>query len=1180
MNYPRQVIFKLTAAIFLLLCLAGAVAAQVATGSILGSVRDNSGAAVKGARVTITEIGKSNSSTLTTDDEGAYTAPFLIPGTYNVAVEAQGFKKGVTNTVVVQIDQKARVDFSLEVGQLTEVVEVSAAVTLVNTESSEIGQVIEERSVKELPLNGRNFAQLVYLVPGVTPGQQGENLSGASTFNPRASSNFNSLGHHANSNGWLIDGIDNNEYTFNTVIVQPTVESVREFKALTGTFSAEFGRGAGVVAVSTKSGGNDFHGGLFEFLRNDKVDAFQHQFVNPRPTKKPTFRRNQFGGYLSGPVLFPRFGEGGPALYNGKNKSFFFFDYAGLREIRGNTFVNSVPTARSRTGDFGEFLGANLCTNSAGAAGACTGAFTTPLNVTNLAGQTIQARVGMMFDPLTTRANPAFNAASPVSAANPQTLRSAFTNNIIPTSRLNQVGLNVASIYPLPQNSSLTNNYTSVVNRDVSSNAFTFRFDHSFSDRDKFFARYSLENFRLDAPQGQANCCLPTPSFAATRFELGPFVAGIQNTTLRTQGLALNHTHTFSPTVLLELRAGFARTNPVTVPSDFGKNASTSLGIQGINISQFTSGIANININELTGLSGGPAFLPVNPKQTHYQFTSNLFYTMGKQTLKFGYHMVIRKPVPFTQSNTRGALNIGNEYVRLPFSAGAAVSGTGTGLATLLLGYVNSGSRGFLNENYYLTNKEFAGFIQDDIKVTSRLTINAGLRYEVYTPDVENRNLIVNFDPDKLRLIYANEEGYSRSAGKKTNYKNFGPRLGFAYDIFGTAKTVLRGGYGISYFPEPYAAGNLLGQNIPLSVSQTFANDVTPANFATVTQINRPFPTPVQFKPTTTAALNAVTPSPSIIGHEFSNLTPYAQSYGLNIQQSLTRSIVLEVGYHGSRGIHIPVFYNINEVLPGAGTQASRRLIQSLSNLPSINIAQYRNSSSYNGLLVKANKRFSGGSNFLLSYTYGKSLDYGSSPASGGGSVGNPQTYTNIKAGRGPSGYDVKHRAVFSSVFESPFGRGKKWLTGGPLSYVLGGWQTTGIVTATTGRPFTVFLQNGVNNGAPSWPNRIGSGKLDNATTDRWFNIDDFVAPAPNTYGNSSRGTLYSPGHFNIDGSLAKSFNFTEKLRLQFRFEAYNLFNTPYFGFPNANIGNPNAGQIRSTLSDNRSLQGALKLEF
>lgn len=1164
----------------LLVCLTGIAAAQVTTGSILGTVRDNSGSAVKGARVTITEVGKSNSTTYTTDDEGAYTAPFLIPGTYNVSVEATGFKKALTNTVVVQIDQKARIDFALEIGAVTETVEVAASTTLVRTESSEIGVVIEERSVKELPLNGRNFAQLVYLTPGVTPGQSGENLSGASTFNPRASSNFNSLGHHANSNGWLVDGIDNNEYTFNTVIVQPTVESVREFKTLTGTFSAEFGRGAGVVAVSTKSGSNEYHGGLFEFLRNDKLDAFQHQFVNPRPSQKPPFRRNQFGGYFSGPVKFPRFGEGGPALYDGKNKSFFFFDYAGTREIRGTTFVNTVPTVKARTGDFSEYLGANLCTNSSGTAGACGGAFTTPLMVTDTNGQSLQARVGMMFDPLTTRANPNFNAAQAVSAANPQLLRSVFANNIIPAARINPVGLNVASIYPLPQNSSLQNNYTSVVNRDVGSNAFTFRFDHNFGEKDKFFARYSFENFRLDAPQGQAQCCLPTPDFAAARFDLGPFVAGIQNTTLRTQGLALNHTHTFSPRLLLELRAGFARTNPRTVQSDFGRNAATSLGIQGINISQFTTGLPNITINELTGLSGGPNFLPVNPKQTHYQFTGNLFYTLNKQTLKFGYHMVIRKPSPFTQSNTRGALNIGNEYTRLPFSAGAAVNGTGTGLATLLLGYVISGSRGFLNENYYLTNKEFAGFIQDDIKVTSRLTVNAGLRYEVYTPDVENRDLIVNFDPQALRLIYAGEEGYSRSAGKETRYKNFGPRLGFAYDIFGSGKTVVRGGYGISYFPEPYAAGNLLGQNIPLSVSQTFANEVTPSNFANVTLLNRPFPTPVLAKPTTTAALNAVTPTPTIIGHEFSNLTPYAQSYGLSVERALTNSIVLEVGYAGSRGIHIPVFFNVNEVLPGAGSQASRRLIQPLNNIPTINIAQFRNSSSYNGLLVKANKRFSGGSNFLFSYTFGKSLDYGGSPASGGGAVGGVQTYTNVKAGRGPSGYDVKHRLVFSSVYESPFGKGKKWLNSGIGAWVLGGWQTTGIVTATTGRPFTVFLQNGVNNGAPSWPNRIGSGKLDNPTTDRWFNIDDFVAPPPNTYGNSSRGTLYSPGHFNVDGSLAKAFNLTERLRFQFRFEAYNLFNTPYFGFPNASIGNPNAGQIRSTLADNRSLQGALKIEF
>ncbi len=1147
--------------------------AQVTTGSILGTVKDNSGAAVKGARVTVTDVARGATTNYTTDEEGNYTAPFLIPGAYSVAVEAQGFKRGVINNVVVQIDQKARIDFTLEVGQIAEVAEITAAITPLRTESSEVGEVIEGAAVKELPLNGRNFAQLVYLTPGVTPGQAGENLSGASTFNPRASSNFNALGHHANSNAWIIDGIDNNEYTFNTVIVQPTVESVREFKALTGTFSAEFGRGAGVVAVSTKSGSNDIHFGLFEFIRNDKLDAFQHQFVNPRPTQKPPFRRNQFGGYFSGPLSLPKF-------YSGKNKTFVFADYAGLREVRGQTFVNSVPTAKMRIGDFSELLGANLCANAAGAAGACGGAFSTPLMVTDTNGQTIQARVGMIFDPLTTRSNPNFNSSLPASAANPQILRSAFANNVIPTSRLNQVGLNIASIYPLPLGPGLTNNYTSVVNRRAASDAFTVRIDHEFSERDKFFARYSFEDYSLNAPQGQANCCLPTPDFAKSKFDLGPFVAGIQVTTLRTQGLALNHTHTFSPTLLLELRAGFARTNPKTVQSDFGHNAATSLGVQGINISDFTTGIPNINITDLTGLSGGPNFLPVNPRQTHYQFDSNIFHTRGKHTLKFGYHMVIRKPSPFTQSNTRGQLNITSDYVRLPFSSGAGVSGTGTGLASLLLGYVNNGSRGFLNENYYLTNKEFAGFAQDDIKLTDRVTLNLGLRYEVYTPDVENRDLIVNFDPQKLRLIYAGEEGYSRSAGKETHYKNFGPRVGFAWDLFGGGRTVLRGGYGISYFPEPYAAGNLLGQNIPLSVSQSFTHEVTPADFSAVTLINRPFPPPVQFKPTTTAALNAVTPAPTIIAHEFSNLTPYAESYSLNIERALGRSVVLEVGYAGSRGIHIPVFFNVNEVQPGVGSQASRRLIQPLNNIPTILVAQYRNSSSYNSLQTKLVKRFSGGSNFLFSYTFGKSLDYGGSPASGGGAVGGAQTYTDVKAGRGPSGYDVKHRAVFSGVYEVPFGKGKRWLSGGPLSFILGGWQTTGIVTATTGRPFTVFLQNGVNNGAPSWPNRIADGRLDNPTTDQWFDVNAFVAPPPNTFGNSARGVLYAPGNFNVDGSLAKSFALTEKLRFQFRFEAYNLFNTPYFGFPNANIGSPTAGQIRTTLADNRSLQGALKIEF
>ena len=321
------------------LALAGLLAgapgeAQVTTGTIAGSVKDEQGAAVPGANVTITEVNKGTVGTYTTDADGSFQAPFLIPGTYDVAVELTGFRKYTHRGVVLQVNQRARVDATLAVGGLTEATEVVGLAPLTRTDSAELGEVIEERAVRELPLNGRNFAQLVYLVPGITPGQAGENLSGASTFNPRGSSNFNALGSQANTNAWLVDGIDNNEYTFNTVIVQPTVESVREFKVLTGTFSAEFGRGAGVVSVSTKSGQNAWHGTAFEYLRNEKFDA-KNFFALPTAPKAP-LDRHQFGAALSGPII--------------RNKTFFFVDYAGQKEERGQVFVNTVPTAATRRG--------------------------------------------------------------------------------------------------------------------------------------------------------------------------------------------------------------------------------------------------------------------------------------------------------------------------------------------------------------------------------------------------------------------------------------------------------------------------------------------------------------------------------------------------------------------------------------------------------------------------------------------------------------------------------------------------------------------------------------------------------------------------------------------------------------------------------------------------------------
>ncbi len=1091
--------------------------AQVTTGTIVGTVKDPQGGAVPGASVTITNLGKGTASTHTTDAAGSFMAPFMIPGSYDVAVELAGFRKWVHKGVVLQVNQRARVDATLEVGGLTESTEVVGLSPLTRTDSAEMGEVIDERAVRELPLNGRNFATLVYLTPGITPGQVNENLSGASTFNPRGASNFNALGSQANTNAWLVDGIDNNEFTFNTVIVQPSVESVREFKVLTGTFSAEFGRGAGVVSVSTKSGNNEWHGTAFDFVRNEKFDA-KNFFALTTATKAP-LDRHQYGAALSGPIV--------------KNKTFFFADYAGLKEERGTVFVNTVPTAATRRGDFSDYRAAN--------------------------GNLI-----LIYDPLTTAPNPSGAGF----------VRSPFPGNIIPANRLDSVGMNVGSIYPLPNGTGNFDNYTSTVNRSVRDHAFTARVDHRQGDRDSFFVRYSYGKFKLDAPQGQAACCLPTPDSAASRFDLGPFVAGIQNTRLTTMGGVFNWTHLFGPTVVNELRLGFAKTNPETLQSDYGRSSAQSLGIQGINVNEFASGLPNLNIQDVTGISGGPAFLPVNPKQIHYQLEDTLSWVTGRHSLKTGYRYILRKPSPYTNQNTRSSISVNRNLTNNP-----ANNSQGSGLATLLLGYTTGGSRGFLVDVFDYTNSEHSLFVQDDWKLSDRVTLNLGLRHELYVPDTEAEDRLPNYDPEGRRLVYAGEDGATKRANKETRWGNFAPRFGIAWDVTGDAKNVARAGFGRSYFPVPHAAGNLLEQNVPNSISQNYTVETNPLVYTPdrVPRLSSPFPAIVPVKPRTTAELNAA--NPVVYGHAYSNETPHMDTWQVSYARQMTNTLMAEVAYVGSKGSNLIWGANINEVQPGPGTQASRRLIQPLSNVSTINYFDPSNSSSYNSLQTKIVKRFSHGLQFLTSYTFGKSLDYAGAPASGGGAVGGPQSVTLFDQSRGPSGFDVRHRFVVSWVWALPFGKDHAFANGGILKPVLENWQFSGIVTLSTGRPFTVFLNTGVNNGAPSWPDRIGDGRLDSPTPDLWFDTTAFRAPTPNTYGSSGRGVLNAPGTQTVDVSLSRIFP-VKAFRLQFRADAFNLLNTPQFGFPNANIGSPTAGRITSTIGDNRSMQFALKLDW
>jgi hypothetical protein len=1124
------VVFALTPFVFP----SAPAAAQVSTGSIVGTVVDSSGQVIPGAQVTIRNVNRNTTTTHVTDQNGAYNALFLVPGTYEVQVGLSGFKTWVRSDLVLQVNDRLRIDVSLEVGTLEEKTTVVAASPVVRTDTSEVGTVIEETAIKELPLNGRNFATLVYLVPGVTPGQAGENLSGASTFNPRGASNFNALGHQANSNGWLVDGIDNNEFTFNTVIVAPSVEQVREFKVLSGVFSAEFGRGAGVVSVSTKSGTNQLRGTVFEYLRNDAFDA-RNFFVRKTTAPDgslvkdpvPPLDRHQFGGALGGAVVIP-------GLYDGHDRTFFFADYAGIKESRGVTTVNTVPTAAMRNGDFS--------------------------NYRDRSGNLIP-----IFDPLTTRVD-----------ANGRIVRDQFPNNIIPADRLHPVGSNIASIYPLPNNGSGNfDNYISTPDREITDHAYSGRVDHRFTDNDSVFFRFNYGKFSLDAPQGQANCCLPTPPEAASRFDLGPFVAGIQNTRLTTHGAAFNYSKVLTPTFVNELRVGYARTNPFTTQSDYGIYAADSLGIRGINVNEITTGLPNIDITNLTGISGGPAFLPVNPSQWHYQIENALVWLKGRHQMKFGYKIVDRAPSPMIHDNTRSLITFGNSFVNNPLT-----NTGGTGLAAVLLGYFNSASRGFLLEVPTFSVVEQAAFVQDDFKVNNRLTLNAGLRYEIFHQPTEEEDRMGNFDFERFVLVYAGENGTTRSANKKTQYNNFAPRLGVTYGLTEDMRTVLRTGFGITYFPSPYAAGNLNHLNVPFTISQNVQHQPNPLDMSVVRTIDNPFPPIQPIKPQTTAELNAA--NPRVIGHGYSGETAYAEQWHLGIERQLFSSLLVEAEYVGSAGKHLTLCYNPNEVQPGPGTLQSRRLLQPVSNLSNMLQCDPRNRSTYHAGTLKVQQRFSDGLQFLVSYTYGKSLDYGGAAASGGGAVGGGQTVTNIDAWHGPSGYDVRHRGVVSYVYQLPFGQGRRWAndSGAIMEALIGGWQLSGITTMTTGRPFTVFLQNGVNNGAPSWPNRIGSGKLDNPSVDMWFNPADFVAPPPFTYGDSGRGILYAPGHINFDTSLSKRFVVKGRTNLEFRWDAFNLFNHPAFGFPNANIGNPNVGRITTTVADNRSMQFALKLNF
>ncbi len=1108
--------------------LASSVAfAQSASGTFLGLVQDASGAIVPNASVTITNKDTGFRRELSTSATGEYEAPYIPLGNYTITVKAQGFRTVERAGLNLQVDQKARVDVTLNVGDVAETVSVVEAAPIVKADSSEFGDVIQKRQVQELPLNGRNYVQLVHLQPGVTTGQQGGNIEGAGAFVPRGTGSFNAVGQRSQNNNFLVDGIDNNESWINSTVLQPSVEATQEFKVYIANPPAEFGRSSGgIVNVQIRAGTNDFHGSVYNYLRNSSLDArdfFQRRTASSQ-RRIPAFRQNQYGVTAGGPIR--------------KNSWFVFGDYQGLRQGRGLNVVSVVPTAAQKAGDFG---------------------------ATNI------------FDPLTNTPDPASPGLF---------LRTAFPNNTVPGARIPRPSRLLTNLYPDPNSGA--NQYFFSPNRIQRDDAFNLRSDKVLvANKNNLFARMSRGFNFADLPGS-----MPAP--ANPGFTMGSFAGGdtgqladAADFNLTTWGGVISDTHVFRPNLLMDARIGFSRFDLFAVPKDMNIPSARELGIPGVSeaLPPFSGGLPAIRPAGFAFL-GANTPIPSISTNTNYQANANLTYIKGRHSIKSGWQS-IRRHLNFFESQdpARGFWNFNAEFTNNSRGAG------GSPIASLLLGYPTSITRATLFGSFGLRGWEHAWYVQDDFKVNRRLTLNIGLRHEIFLPltEVAGRLANYNFDPQNPAPSIIPALGGDKYAGRKLDNNNFAPRVGFAYSVTNNGKTVVRGSFGTHYVSVHYAGQGALGRNVPFMPIQNFA----PGSLNVGRNLTDGIPVP-SFNPLNTAAQVQAAAIAGQVGtiQAVDRDTKFTKSlqWGMNVQHEIGSGLLFDVGYLGSRGLNLFSAYNLNQAQPGPGSIPSRRPIQALNQIANLNFLGYFGASTYHGLLTKVQKTFRNGTSIMGVYTWGKSIDDSISGSSGQSNrVGGYQDINNRRQARAPSTFNVPHRFVLSGVYELPVGKGQRFANTDNkiLNGVVGGWQLNSIATVQSGFGITpTMAASNLNNaGAYQLPNRVCDGNLpgEQRSVARWFDTSCFVAPPALTYGNSGLNIVRGPGLQQVDIAMLKNLNlgFKEGARAQFRAEAFNISNRANFRNPNFNIGVPAGGVITQTLTGfGRQVQLVLKVEF
>lgn len=1024
------------------------VFAQSTSTQIVGVITDASGAAVSNANVEATRKATGEKRTTQSNETGNYILLNIESGDYELQISAPGFRTERISSIKLELSQKARVDVALQLGTVAETVEVQAVAPVLNTEDASLGEVVGRKQIVELPLNGRNFAQLATITsPGVRTGYQ--------TFGNAV--RLYAGGQRENQNQFSLSGIVVQNNLINAVSFRPSVEALEEFKVMTGNFSAEYGMYSGAqVTMNLRSGTNELHGTIFEFLRNEKLDA-RNFFEDPTTPKAP-LRRNQFGFVLSGPIYIPK-------IYDGRNQTFFMVNGEYLRHRRTSPGLTTVPSLAFRQGDF----------SSLGTA---------------------------LIDPTT---------------------KQPFVGNVIPSNRLSASALGLQEYYPAP-NQTGANNYLGRTRSDIDNNQFLTRIDQLFGTRDRLYG-----SFITQGNESRSLTVLPSD--------------------LRTEptsdwSLALNETHIFSPNVINEFRLGYTRlkfqnTNNFT-GSDF--SILQAFGMQGFpEGDSFVTGLPGINITGFLGLS---SYGPLYQIDETAQLVNNLSIVKGNHTIKMGYDVRKGRIARRASNYPRGDISFTGEM-------------TGNAYADFLLGLPRR-TNGVENLNYAEARNWRNGvFLSDDWRVNSRLTLNLGVRYELFTVPVDPYGRLRILDPnDMSRLI---PEPYVSAKLFKGDHNNWAPRIGFAYRPFGQ-KTVLRGGYGIYYNGNQLNNFTLLQSNPPFKLVPTFTSDPTNPTIS----ISNPY---LSGGSIPTGPFNIVTVDPSL-----SMPNAYTQNYSFLIQQEILPSTTLEVGYVGAQSKHIDRADSGNLPLPGPGAIQARRPYPMWAD---IRVIRNDVSSNYNSLQSTVRKRYSNGMTVIGTYAWSKTIDDGND-FNQGDRIQDPQRrYLE----RGVSQFDFTHRLTASFVYELPFFKNSHAL----VRTVLGGWQTNGIYIFESGRPFSVYAGADVPNTGSSTvrADRIADGRLSSSERNlqRWFDTSAFVRPALYTYGNSGRNILRGPVTNSFDFGLTKNFPVFEHHNIQFRAEFFSLTNTPNFGLPGSTVGTAAFGVI-SSASANRNVQLGLKYSF